>query len=159
MVFSAPEITTVSKPKRNPASADVSDQKKTRPFISGFERCLPKRRCDLQITRDQVRELRTLSLFGQRISFVPPVADAAVHRDHVGVGHLLQIVGCHRRAESASAVKHNLCAKLRHASLDVAFDDALTQMNRAGKMILGKLTLFANVYQNEFLAAIQLLLY
>src|SRR5580704_3254743 len=33
IVFSAPEITTVSKPKRNPASADVSDQKKMRPFI------------------------------------------------------------------------------------------------------------------------------
>src|SRR3974390_490965 len=33
MVFSAPEITTVSKPKRKPASADVSDQKKMRPFI------------------------------------------------------------------------------------------------------------------------------
>src|SRR5271155_4854581 len=35
MVFSAPEMTTVSKPKRNPASAEVSDQKKMRPFISG----------------------------------------------------------------------------------------------------------------------------
>src|ERR1700728_422874 len=33
MVFSAPEITTVSKPKRNPARAEVSDQKKMRPFI------------------------------------------------------------------------------------------------------------------------------
>jgi hypothetical protein len=33
MVFSAPEITTVSKPKRNPASAAVSDQKKMRPFM------------------------------------------------------------------------------------------------------------------------------
>src|SRR5579863_8958463 len=33
IVFSAPEITTVSKPKRNPASAEVSDQKKMRLFI------------------------------------------------------------------------------------------------------------------------------
>src|SRR5215469_6434708 len=33
MVFSAPEMTTVSKPKRNPASAEVSDQKKMRPFM------------------------------------------------------------------------------------------------------------------------------
>ena len=29
-------MTTVSKPKRNPASADVSDQKKTRAFIDGW---------------------------------------------------------------------------------------------------------------------------
>src|SRR5215472_4704994 len=33
IVFSAPEMTTVSKPKRNPASAEVSDQKKIRRFI------------------------------------------------------------------------------------------------------------------------------
>src|SRR5579872_3714003 len=33
MVFSAPEITTVSNPKRNPARAEVSDQKEMRPFI------------------------------------------------------------------------------------------------------------------------------
>src|SRR5271165_4170036 len=38
MVFSAPEMTTVSKPKRNPASADVSDQRKTRAFIEGSSR-------------------------------------------------------------------------------------------------------------------------
>src|ERR1700730_14465016 len=31
-------MTTVSKPKRNPASADVSDQKKTRAFIDGSSR-------------------------------------------------------------------------------------------------------------------------
>src|SRR3977135_2335696 len=38
MVFSAPEMTTVSKPKRNPASADVRDQKKTREFIGRSQR-------------------------------------------------------------------------------------------------------------------------
>src|SRR5580693_10343975 len=59
MVFSAPEITTVSKPKRNPASADVSDQKKMRPFIFEVELCLPKRWCHLQLNLDQVLESRT----------------------------------------------------------------------------------------------------
>src|SRR3954468_518513 len=33
MVFSAPEITTVSNPKRNPASAETSDQRKMRLFM------------------------------------------------------------------------------------------------------------------------------
>src|ERR1051326_6313089 len=33
MVFSAPEITTVSKPNKNPAKAAVSDQKKIRGLI------------------------------------------------------------------------------------------------------------------------------
>jgi hypothetical protein len=35
-------MTTVSKPKRNPASAEVSDQKKMRAFISGKRRSLPQ---------------------------------------------------------------------------------------------------------------------
>jgi hypothetical protein len=33
MVCSAPEMTTVSKPKRKPARAEVIDQKKMRPFM------------------------------------------------------------------------------------------------------------------------------
>src|SRR4051794_16135185 len=45
MVFSAPEITTVSKPNRNPARADVSDQKKMRAFI-GERRSLPHNQGD-----------------------------------------------------------------------------------------------------------------
>src|SRR5580698_4687812 len=36
MVCSAPEMTTVSKPNRNPASADVTDQRKIRPLIRLF---------------------------------------------------------------------------------------------------------------------------
>ncbi len=43
MVFSAPEMTTVSKPKRNPASAEVSDQKKMRAFIR--EKATYRNRC------------------------------------------------------------------------------------------------------------------
>ena len=38
MVFSAPEITTVSKPKRNPASAEVMAQKRMRAFMRPSER-------------------------------------------------------------------------------------------------------------------------
>lgn len=33
IVFSAPEITTVSKPKRNPASAETIDQTTTEPVM------------------------------------------------------------------------------------------------------------------------------
>ena len=33
MVCSAPEMTTVSKPNKNPASAEVMAQKKMRPFM------------------------------------------------------------------------------------------------------------------------------
>ena len=30
----------------------------------------------------------------ERIILFPPLANAAVHRDHIGVTHLLQIIGC-----------------------------------------------------------------
>src|SRR5262249_56522775 len=45
------------------------------------------------------------SLRCQRIALVAPVADAAVHGDHVGVAHLLQLVRRQRRAEAAAAVE------------------------------------------------------
>src|SRR5580700_1718418 len=148
IVFSAPEITTVSKPKRNPASADVSDQKKMRPFISESD------------DGSWALGLMTLSSpSSQWIPFLPPVPNPAVHRNHVGVAHLLQIVGGQRRAESAAAVKHNLRSKVRHPGLYVALDDALTQMNRARKVILGKFALFTHVHQDELFAAIQPLLH
>jgi hypothetical protein len=59
MVFSAPEITTVSKPKRNPASAEVSDQKKIRPFIA--ERGAYHRIYAFQATAGRIEERLLLS--------------------------------------------------------------------------------------------------
>src|SRR5437879_6354648 len=91
IVFSAPEITTVSNPKRNPASADVSDQKKMRRFIR---------------VSTEYRVLRTRSAFGQRISLLPPVPNPAIHRNHIRVAHLLQIVGRQRRPEAAATIQH-----------------------------------------------------
>src|SRR5580765_1160249 len=120
MVFSAPEMTTVSNPKRNPASADVSDQKKMRPFIVD--------------TGPQISDVRPLDqtwveapglkleaqLFSrsclQRISLFAPVADTAVHRNHVGIAHLLQVIGSQSRAEATAAIKDHLGIEFRHAS-------------------------------------------
>src|ERR1700688_4506702 len=92
IVFSAPEMTTVSKPKRNPASADVSDQKNMRPFIVGrgaaYHR-IGAITCDLSGRMAD----GSASALGQRIAFFSPVADAAVHGNYVGVAHLLEVVG------------------------------------------------------------------
>src|ERR1700689_1908548 len=115
-------MTTVSKPKRNPASAEVSDQKKMRLFISG--------------------ELQTASLFRQGITLLPPVANAAVHGNHVGVAHLLQIICGQRRAESAAAIENYFRTQIGHTCLDIALDDAFAQVNCPGKMVLGKFAFF-----------------
>src|SRR5208282_2020732 len=100
MVFSAPEITTVSKPKRNPASADVSDQKKMRAFIS--RACAIRASTQYRVPSPEHHAQTELELgtgywvlgtaFRQRISLLPPVPDTAVHRNYIRVTHLLQVV-------------------------------------------------------------------
>src|SRR5579863_4747902 len=89
MVFSAPEITTVSKPKRNPASADVSDQKKMRAFI---------------VVETALTKTSTAGATNQRISLLSPLANPAVHRNDVGISHLLEIVSSKRGPETAAAI-------------------------------------------------------
>src|SRR5258708_27367900 len=121
MVFSAPEITTVSKPKRNPASADVSDQKKMRPFIREYRVKTSDFRLqtsDLKLRTSDLRARRCLRSDVrrpvsasprsclQRKPFLAPIANSAVHRNHILVAHLLQIVRSQRRAEASAAVKH-----------------------------------------------------
>ena len=96
----------------------------------------------------------TVSIFGQRKPFLPPVAYAAIHRDHVGVAHLLQVVGGECGTEPASAVEDHLGAKFGYTCFNVSFDDSLAQMNRAGQMVFGELTLFAHVDEQEFVAPI-----
>src|ERR1700686_1254172 len=141
IVFSAPEITTVSKPKRNPASADVSDQKKIRAFMS-WCRVLQTTRTENRELRTENREPRTASSLRQRISLPPPVANAAIHRDNVLVTHLLQIVGGEGGAESTAAVKNDFCIQIRYTRLDIALDDALPEMNRARQVVRSEFALF-----------------
>src|SRR5580692_9370517 len=160
IVFSAPEITTVSKPKRNPARAEVSDQKKMRPFISGRRECY---QTVLRLIRDPACTIRQegkprtekLNLrLGQRISLFPPVANPAVHRDHLGVAHLLQIIGGKRRSEASAAIKYHLRIQIRYARLNVTFDDAFAQVNRAWQVVLGEFALFSHVHQQKCITAV-----
>src|SRR5579864_5994872 len=144
MVFSAPEITTVSKPNRNPASAEVSDQKNMRPFIREYRRCFLATYCDA----------RVLLAFGERITLFAPAANAAVHRNDVCVTHLLEIVGGKRGPKTAATIKDHLGVEFWHAGLDVAFDDAFAQVDGAGEMIFGIFAFLADVDQQNFFATI-----
>src|SRR5579863_8591911 len=92
IVFSAPEITTVSKPNRKPASAEVSDQKKMRPCnVPGAGFTTADFACGAMFT-GLFKPFGALLLFGERIVFFAPAANSAVHRDHLGIPHFLQIV-------------------------------------------------------------------
>src|SRR5262249_8036358 len=90
----------------------------------------------------------------QRITLLAPAAHAAAHRQHVGVTHLPQVVGSEGRAEAAAAVQDDLGADVGDALLDVAFEDALAEVDRPRQVVPGVLALLADVDKAELLAAI-----
>ena len=68
IVFSAPEITTVSKPNKNPASAEVMDQKMMRAFMRPVTplRMIPSR-CGVVIWRKR-HGMASSGYFGKKIT-------------------------------------------------------------------------------------------
>ena len=82
--------------------------------------------------------------------FVSPSANASIHREHVGVAHLLEIVSGQGRAVSAAAVQYERRIQARYTLLDVALDNALAQVNCPGKMIVGVFAVFADVDKTNF---------
>ncbi len=85
-------MTTVSKPKRKPASAEVMDQKKMRPLmVSGADVTTAEFACGARFT-GLFKPFQSRLLSGERITFFAPAANAAIHRDHLGISHFLEIV-------------------------------------------------------------------
>src|SRR5436190_18686145 len=88
---------------------------------------------------------------------LPPAANPAIHGEDAGVTHLPQVVGSYRRTEPATAVEDYRSIHIRNASFDVALNHSFSQVNRAGKMVLGKFTVFANIHQQELFAVVEFL--
>src|SRR5205085_11833861 len=88
-----------------------------------------------------------------RQSPLVPAPNAAVERDHVPIAHLLEVVADQRTAETAAAVAHDRCVLVGDRLLDVAFDHALAEMDRAGQVALGPFVVFTHIDQDELLAA------
>src|SRR5690606_32491144 len=63
------------------------------------------------------------------------------------------------RAETATAVQHDLVVVPRDLRLDVPLEDASPDMHRAGQATGGELALLAHIDQVEPVAAIQTLLH
>jgi len=89
------------------------------------------------------------------IAFVAPLADAAVHRNHVGITHFLKVVGRQRGTEAAAAIEYDFRAHVRQLLLHVALDHAFTEVDGAGKVVLGVLALFADIDEMKCLAAVE----
>jgi len=91
----------------------------------------------------------------QRVAPSAPIADSAVHRDDVGVSHFLQVVGSKGGPESAATIKHERSFEIGILSLNVAFDDALAQVDGSGQVVGVEFAVFADVNENKFFAAIE----
>src|SRR5882672_5823985 len=91
----------------------------------------------------------------QRIPLLAPLADSAIHRKHVGVTHLLQVVGRQRGPEAAATIEHQRSCEIGIFSLDIALDDPLAEVDRSRQMILVVFVIFADINQNKLVALVQ----
>src|SRR6266849_170044 len=88
-----------------------------------------------------------------------PATPATVHRDDVGVTHLLQAVRGERGAEASAAIKHDCYVVIGNCIFDVALDDALAEVNRSGDVSARPFGVFARVHEDQFFAGVQPLLH
>src|SRR5580704_5581267 len=92
---------------------------------------------------------------GERKILFAPAADSAVHGEHVGVTHFLQIVGRQSGAISSAAIEHDWRIQFGYSLLNVTFYYAFAQVNRSGQMVLGVLALFPDIDQEKLFATIE----
>jgi len=95
------------------------------------------------------------SLFLQRVAFFTPAANSAIHGDNVTVSHYLQVIGGQGRAKTSAAIKYEFGLQVGIFGFNVALDDALPQVNGAWEVVGIEFAIFADVDENDFVAAIQ----
>src|SRR5713101_5544903 len=113
--------------------------------------------CKPPAIRRSIRLLarRYLPRLLQRVALSAPIADSAVHRNDVGVSHFLQVIGCKGGPETSATIENERSVEIGILSLNVAFDDALAQVDGSGQVVGVELAVFADVDENKFLAAIE----
>src|SRR5262249_49510909 len=73
---------------------------------------------------------------GERIAFVAPVADAAIHGEGIRIAHFLQVVRGQGGAKTAAAVEDDFGLRVGETRLDVALDDPFSQVGRSRQVVL-----------------------
>jgi hypothetical protein len=67
----------------------------------------------------------------------------------------LQVIGGQRGTEAAATVEYEFSLQVGVLALNVALDDALAQVDGSGEVVGVEFAVFANVDENEFVAAIE----
>src|ERR1039458_5602774 len=91
----------------------------------------------------------------QRKAPLAPIANSAIHRYDIGVSHFLQVVGGQRGTEAAATIEYERSFEIGILALNVALDDALAQVDGSGQVVGVEFAVFADVYENELLTAIE----
>src|SRR5665213_170613 len=94
----------------------------------------------------------TSGSFYRQPRFIPR-PPSAVERDRVLIAHLLQSIGDQRRAKSAAAVQHHGGRFAGNFRLDIALDDALAQVDRAGR-VTGAIHLSKGIIERDIEAEV-----
>jgi len=79
-----------------------------------------------------------------------PRSPSTGHRRHVGVAHLLKIVGGERRSKSTAAIEDQLSVPVRDTRLDVAFDDAFPHWDRSTRVPRIPFALLPDIDEKRF---------
>ena len=67
----------------------------------------------------------------------------------------MQVVGGQRGTEAAATIEDERSFEIGILALDVALDDAFAQVDGSGQVVGVEFAVFADVDENEFLAAIE----
>ena len=67
----------------------------------------------------------------------------------------MQVIGSQGGTETTATIEDEWCFEIGILSLNVAFDDALAQVDGSGQVVGVEFAIFADVNENKFLAAIE----
>src|SRR5712691_1970373 len=110
-------------------------------------KCLPFR--NFADTRGERTIQSSLLRRFQRIGFLAPDADSPVHRKNIGIAHFLQVVGCQGGTEAAAAIEDERSIEIGVLPFDIALDNPLAQMDRAGNMSLVVFAILADINEDK----------
>jgi hypothetical protein len=91
----------------------------------------------------------------QRKTLFAPIADTAVHGNHVRVAHFLQVIGRQSRTEAAAAVEDQFSFQVGILAFDIALNNAFAKVDRSGQVVGFEFAVFTYVDQNKLVASIK----
>ena len=88
-----------------------------------------------------------------------PGFDSPVHRDDIGIAHLLYAVRRQSRSITAAAIQYDRLLLIRNDLFDIPLDDTLAEVHRSCGMVLRIFAILADIDKVKSFAAIKSGLY